>query len=179
MENLPGFLIKFFSSYLSERCSKIKCNDSISDSFSVTNGAPQRSVLGPTLFNYYISDFPQGDRSIGKILYADDVILFKQSKLIGNSVRIMKSYISNISQYLVNKNLNLNVNKCEAIIISETDRFIAKKDRQFVRNGQVIVNNSMIPFWYNLKYRGVFFHKSCSTVYHINNLVPKARFFLN
>ena len=59
--------------FLTDRSQSINnCN---SDILPVTSGVPQGSVLGPTLFVYYINDLPQVASNIVKI-FADDTRLY-------------------------------------------------------------------------------------------------------
>ena len=51
--NLHGSVLEWFKSYLSDRCFRVKCENSFSTSHTCSCGVPQGSVLGPLLFVLY------------------------------------------------------------------------------------------------------------------------------
>jgi len=52
---LYGSVLEWFKSYLSDRCFRVKCNNSFSSSHTCFCDVPQSSVLGPLLFALYIT----------------------------------------------------------------------------------------------------------------------------
>ena len=68
--------IKIICSYLIERYQYVQIEDKKSSLLPMFFGVPQRSILGPVLFNLYIAEL--ADRTYSKtIQYADDTTLYR------------------------------------------------------------------------------------------------------
>ena len=78
--------MNFFTSYLSNRCQKVKCGSLISKENSVEIGIPQGSILGPILFIIYVNDFSSCFINIKCIEYADDTTL----ECSGNTLAVVE-----------------------------------------------------------------------------------------
>ncbi|CAG9125730.1 unnamed protein product [Plutella xylostella] len=81
LENIGirGQPLKLLSDYLKNRSQSVKVSDTVSDSLPVNYGAPQGSVLAPTLFLAYINDLCDLELANGQVVsFADDTaLLFK------------------------------------------------------------------------------------------------------
>jgi hypothetical protein len=65
----------WIQNFLSNRTQAVVVDGETSNSISVESGVPQVSVLGPSLFLFYINDMPQGlSSTVG--LFADDTIVY-------------------------------------------------------------------------------------------------------
>ena len=77
--NLHGSVLEWFKSfYLSDRCFRVKCENSFSSSHTCSCGVPQGSVLGPLLFVLYATPLSTliSSLSLNHQFCADDTQLF-------------------------------------------------------------------------------------------------------
>lgn len=67
--------LNMIDSYLSNRKQSIVVGDDVSNMEQVTHGVPQGSILGPTLFNLYLTDIFELKLFGNLSMYADDGML--------------------------------------------------------------------------------------------------------
>ena len=72
---IKGSVLRWISSYLTNRQQRVILNGKESQWQTVTSGIPQGSVLGPTLFLIYINDLPDVVENVVK-LFADDTKIY-------------------------------------------------------------------------------------------------------
>jgi len=87
---IRGLALQLLKSYLSERTPFVCLNNYCSERLIVKNGVPQGSVLGPLLFLIYINNL-QHASSLQIRLFADDTLLFHESKNLGS----LQRYVNN------------------------------------------------------------------------------------
>ena len=71
--------MKWFQSYLNRK-QVVKHNGGISQVCPFTNGIPQGSCLGPTLFIFYINDLSKYLVNANILMFADDCVLYVSGK---------------------------------------------------------------------------------------------------
>ena len=83
----------------------------------VTNGIPQGSVLGPTLFLIYINDLPDVVKSMVK-LFAHDTKLYS---VVNNQQEAeeLQTDLDNIGMWSEKWQLNFNIGKCKNMHIGK------------------------------------------------------------
>ena len=115
--------------------------DDISSSIvSVDTGVPQRSILGPLMFNICINDIIMSSDKFNFILYADDTTLNATVESFGETVADIQLSISNelqkICKWLDLNKLHLNVAKSKFMLFHKPQKVIPQL--RFSLNGSPI-----------------------------------------
>lgn len=113
----PITLIKFISSYLTNRHLRVVINDSKSSKRQIRAGVPQGSVLGPKLFNIYLNDIPKFSRSI-LALFADDTAVYVQSYNAIIAAKQIQIHLTLLEKYYKHWKIKINEAKTEVIVFS-------------------------------------------------------------
>ena len=70
-----------------------------------------RGVLSPTLFNYYLADFPTSPPNIKLIRYADDITIYTSGPVVAGLINGLNIYLSQVVNYINNKKLTVSTAK--------------------------------------------------------------------
>ena len=76
--NVNPLLVRWISSFLSNRFQQVIAKRCKSKPAAVTSGVPQGSVLGPALFSVFINDIVNSVKYCNIRLFADDTILYTE-----------------------------------------------------------------------------------------------------
>jgi len=113
--------LKWIHNYLSKRKQYVLLNDLKSDLLTTNYGVPQGSILGPVLFNLYVSDLQQICSNNTKTAqYADDTTIYKHSKVkdLDQCIEDMNLTLDKLHEWSESTNLALNHEKTKAMLIS-------------------------------------------------------------
>ena len=110
-------MLRWLTSYLSERTQKVKVNNTFSDLILVLSGVPQGSHLGPVLFNIFINDLTKNIKYCKFLLYADDMKMFGIVNDLNDSLLIQDD-LNSINNWCKRNLMVLNVSKCNIISFS-------------------------------------------------------------
>lgn len=121
LETLEGYGIKstvleWIRSYLTNRRCKILANGILSDSFDVTCGVPQGSVLGPLLFLIYVNELSADIPFAYIINFADDTVLFLTHKNREQLITNAEVCLQAATEFFEERLLSLNTKKTKYII---------------------------------------------------------------
>ena len=113
--------LKWLLSYLSGRSQFVQIDDRKSSYQSSQYGVPQGSILGPMIFNLYVSDLHEvTPSSMECVQYADDTSLyshFNVKELDSRAVDMNKTLVS-ITNWSQDSNLALNPGKTKCMLFS-------------------------------------------------------------
>ena len=166
---IRGKMHKLLESYLTERKQFVDFAGYVSTCESIEVGVPQGSVLGPLLFLIYINNLQ--NRTTLKVLnFADDTLLYTTLKK--NTYKRDNAYINsqleNISIWLMDNRLKLNVNKTRYMLFHSGKIDIWKNI-----NLDIKIGNSTIKKVNNYKYLGVTIDSNLKWSEHIEALKTK------
>ena len=117
---LPLSVIRFLSSWYNVQQVSVRWGQSLSDSFSVSNGVRQGSVLSPVLFSVYLDELLEklsksgvgchwGGAFVGALCYADDIVL------LAPCASAMRHMLNICDSYATSHGLIFNANKTQLI----------------------------------------------------------------
>ena len=124
---IRGVAYKWFESYLSKRQMRVKCNVASSGKLEYSNymnvsyGTPQGSCLGPLIFLIFTNDLYRHLVYSSAILFADDITLHKTHRNLTYLKWCFEDDLSTLSDWFAANKLTLNLGKCEAFSVGDTN----------------------------------------------------------
>lgn len=153
---LPINYFLFIRSYLSDRHFFVKHGEYITNLFKIKAGVPQGSVMGPTLYNLFTSDFPQTEGTlIGT--FADDTASLASDCNPTNAASKLQRSLDNISVWL--KKWRIKANESKSVNVTFT-----------LRKGicpPVDINGVLLPQEKEAKYLGMHLDSKLNWKKHI------------
>ena len=163
-------LLSWFKNYLSERKQRVVIGGHMSDTYTITAGVPQGSILGPMLFLIFINDIVC-DIACNIRLFADDTSLYIIVEDEYRTAEILNSDLDKIHQWSEEWLVNFNSRKTETITIS---RKVNKP-----HNPPIYMNEKLIQEVEKHKHLGLIFQEDGSWISHVNYIIEKASPRLN
>lgn len=176
--NCPTWLTRIIRSFLENRCSSIFIGSESSDYFPIYSGVVQGSILGPTLFNIFIHDFPFQYPMLeepGAILYADDTIILASDTRPINALNKIKGKLPILVKYFDKWGLKINTAKCGITCFrnaSGRGHYLAVKESKSLT---LEINGNHIPLRDEMKYLGIHFHNRLLFNKHARKVLTKAK----
>ena len=168
---IRGIALQWFKSFLFNRSQRVKVGNYISESIELSCGVPQGSVLGPVLFNIYISSLSNVFISNGfnTLSYADDNSGYQVFSLSSESSvfnDFIPDFIDELKLWMDEYFLKINEDKTKIIVFG----------RPVFHNGftttTVALNNGdIIDITDRIKYLSFHFDKFLSMTTHVNKVV--------
>ena len=162
--------VKFFESYLSNRCQRCCVNVELSEVVKLTCGVPQGSNLGPLLFLIYINDLPNCLETATPRMFADDTNITTAAKSVPELQLIINSELKNLYQWLITNRLSLNVAKTELEFMT-----VGSRQRLLVHNEHISIEMEGKPIKRvnEAKSLGVQIDEHLTWARHVENVANK------
>ena len=110
---IRGKVLDWVEDFLLHRSQFVSINGSQSDMIHVSSGVPQGSVLGPTLFIYYINDLPsETDRKVR--IFADDSKIYSGVSTKEDSIKLQEG-IDALVEWSKKWMMKFNADKCKVL----------------------------------------------------------------
>ena len=116
---IDGNVLNWIEDFLTDRSQYVSINGFKSSTKPVTSGVPQGSVLGPTLFIYFINDLPEVVKAIAK-MFADDTKSYTSLTSYKDHCDL-QSDIDNMDQWTYEWLLFFNNEKCKCMHLGKNN----------------------------------------------------------
>ena len=158
-------------SYLTKRKQGVKIKDTISDFLDILSGVPQGSILGPILFNIFISDMFLFTKSTNPNNFADDNTLSASENSIDKLVKTLETGGQEAIDWLTQNKMIPNPDKFKAIVL--------KRNRTDTSNISLKINNKEIKTSTWVKLLGIKLDNRLSFQLYISEMCKAAGAKLN
>ena len=162
---------EWYRNYLQDRkqCVELKSDhgQKTSEYLTLKSGVPQGSILGPHLFNIFVTDLEGAVKQYSIHYYADDILLkfsFKASDL-DTALDLINKDLNNLYACTASNSLKINAAKTDANL------FGSKKVKSVINKEIALkINDEIIKVNESVKNLGVVMDDKLSYMNHVNNL---------
>ncbi|KAK3108532.1 hypothetical protein FSP39_010045 [Pinctada imbricata] len=160
---ITGMTNKWIHAFLQDRTQTVVVEGESSDTARVESGVPQGSVLGPSLFLYYINDIPEGISSTVR-LFADDTIVYL-SITSEDDCKQLQNDLDKLAMWESLWKMEFHPNKCSVLTVSKKRR---PAKWNYTLHGHTLQHET------SAKYLGVTITSDMNWASHINAVTSKA-----
>lgn len=160
---IQGKTNRWIKGFLSNRTQAVVLEGETSDYISVKSGVPQGSVLGPSLFLFYINDIPSGLNSTTR-LFADDTIAYLTVKSNSDCFTLQND-LDKLCIWEHKWQMAFHPDKCNVLSIS--------RNKNPIRHTYTLHGNTL-EHVDKAKYLGVTIQSDLKWHHHVNNISNKA-----
>ena len=166
LSSLSNNTKRWLSAYLKGRTASCRYNSTVSRSFHSRAGVPQGACLSPTLFNIFVSTFPQSEDLLTSS-YADDFTISCSNSNVDQMAESLSTQSPIIEEWASER----------ALAISAPKSTITLFTPQFAQSNihpQVTLSDSVLPLERNPCILGVTFDPHFKFNAHVKSLVTRA-----
>lgn len=122
----PVGLISWIWDYLQNRSAQVKIGCNLSQNFPIQRGVPQGTVLGPLIFNLFVSDFRPFLSSSVVVKYADDmsIVVRLTSKNTDDIKQTVETEIAHAKSWCSQNGLIINSTKSSVLISARNPSYV-------------------------------------------------------
>ena len=160
---IRGKVNKWIASFLANRSQSVVVDGENSTFIDVESGVPQGSVLGPSLFLFYINDMPEGIKSTVR-LFADDTISYLIIACDQDTNELQED-LDKLAKWETNWKMSFHPDKCNVLTISKKKNTIEKP---YILHGHTLTSVK------SAKYLGCTLTSDLNWGEHISNICGKA-----
>ena len=167
--NFSNPSLKLILNYLCNRKQFVQIDDQKSNFNTVTFGVPQGSILGPILFNIYVSSMLDTTKSAKCLQFADDTTLYVHGKIntIKQNAKSLESDIDNLKQWSNESNLIFNNDKTKMMLFS-TKQLSNRHNLKDKSIAQITIDNILMERKESMKVLGIILHENLDWNDHIS-----------
>ena len=159
--------VRWFESYLLNRCQVTKVNGETSERMRVRYGVPQGSILGPLLFVIYINDLPTHLRNCRVHLYADDTAVSVSGTSTDELNTKLNDKLEEVARWMNTNRLTLNVKKTNIMTFGTTHTLNKLGELNVTNSGETV---SVVE---QTKYLGVILDRKLNFSDHVQYIKKK------
>ena len=115
--NLPSLIL--MHSYLSDRKQRTKVNHAYSSWEEILFGVPEGSIIGPILFNIFLSDLFLMISDTDFSSYADDNTIYDSGNSIEEVISSLQESAEKLLQWFCHNQMKGNADKCHLIVSTD------------------------------------------------------------
>ncbi len=159
--------VKWFDSYLKNRCQATKVNNEMSSVGRVRYGIPQGSILGLLLFVIYINDLPQSLHDSRVHLYADDMVISVTGTSTEDLDVKLSARLQKVASWMRSNQFTLNVKKTNIMTFGTTHTI------NRIGELEIVDGTERVEVVENAKYLGVMLDRKLSFSDHVQYIKKK------
>lgn len=164
---------RIVTNFLRDRTFCVGVNGELSNGRTVEAGVPQGSILGPVLYNIFVSDIPQPPEGDILLIYADDMLVAMNGARARTLNNRMNTYLDILNDYFRKWGLKLNLGKTDGIMIKGRRGRLYPNSRGFIPS--LSIGGEAVRTSDRIKYLGVIFHEDFEYYRHIDYVLEKVR----